>query len=692
MQHTETITSSGNLSTAQLYQTALVHHQAGRLPQAEAIYKQILGTEARHPDAIHLLGVIAHQVGQFQIAIDLINYAISIDSTNTTYHNNLGNTLQEQRRFDESVASYRKALLLKPDFAEAQNNLGTVLQKQGRFDEAVASYREALSLRPEYADAHSNLGIALQHQRKFVEAAASYRTAISLKSDHAETYSNLGTVFHQQGKFVESVASYEKGIALKPDYAEAYSNLGSALQNLNRIDEAVASYEKALTLKPNFAEAYSNLLVLHATMRDISPEAELALARKWERCILGEAACSAARERRFVRQARAGRKLRVGIVSAEIGDHSVAEFLEPILEQFDHDRFHITLFPSRLRREARAARICALADDCKPLFGFSDAEAAELIRFAEMDILMDTTGHTEKCRLGIFAHRAAPVQLTYLGYWSTTGLTEMDWVFADIYSPSFLQNHFSEKFWRLPRLAVCYRGDESLPSTRWQPSSDGKVWLGSFNRYCKIREATLNLWAKVMKSIPESMLLLEDRAADNSDTHRQIVSILGSHGIAAERIEFEPYITGHERHMVLYDRLDIALDTIPFNSGTTACDALWMGVPIVAIEGNWSGARITGAFLNAINKPEWVAQNEEEYVEIVARLARDVEGRTALRSAQRSLVAKSPLCDSKTLMEAIQGAFEEMFDVYQTKNISDVSPLFYSEESDRACASSQSAS
>jgi predicted O-linked N-acetylglucosamine transferase (SPINDLY family) len=284
------------------------------------------------------------------------------------------------------------------------------------------------------------------------------------------------------------------------------------------------------------------------------------------------------------------------------------------------------------------------------------------------------------------------VQITYIGYWSTTGLTEMDWVFTDIYSPSSFQSHFSEKFWKLPRLAVCYRGDESLPDSRWKPSSEGKVWLGSFNRYCKIREATLNLWAKVMKAIPGAMLLLEDRGADDSDTHQRIVSMLGSQGIAAERIEFVPSVIGHERHMVLYDRLDIALDTIPFNSGTTACDALWMGVPIVALEGNWSGARITSTFLKAINKPEWVAQNEEEYVAIVAQLARDVEGRTALRSAQRSLVAKSPLCDSKTLAEAIQDSLEKMFDMYQAKAISDINSELYPERSDNARTSSQPAS
>jgi len=558
--------------------------------------------------------------------------------------------------------------LLKSDFGEAQNNLGTALQKQGRLDEAVASYRQALLLTPEDADAHRNLGNALQHQEKFDEAVASYLTAISLKPNHPETHSNLGTVFHQLGKFEEAVSSYRQALLLKPDYAEAYNNLGSALQNLDRTEEAVACYERALSFKPDFPEAYSNLLCIHASTRDISPEEERRLATKWECTVLSVAERAAARNRKFSRPPRIGRKLRLGIVSAEIGNHAVAEFVEPFLEQVDRNRFEVTLFPTRLNNDFRALRMKAMADDFVPLVGLSDAHAAEAIRSAAIDVLMDTTGHTQNCRLGISAHRAAPVQITYVGYWGTTGLTEMDWIVGDRNFPPHFAEHFSEDIWRLHRSAVCYRGDRSLPNTNWKPDSDGAVWLGSFNRYKKIREATLGLWAKVMNAVPESKLLLEDRAADDSCNHQRIVDTLALYGVAGERIFFEPFVSGHVRHMVLYDRLDIALDTIPFNSGTTGCDALWMGVPLVTIEGDTSAGRIAGGYLQSLGKPEWIAHSEDEYVAIVARLARDVEGRKALRPIQRELMANSELCDSTSLANALQDAFEQMFDVYQGRS------------------------
>jgi predicted O-linked N-acetylglucosamine transferase (SPINDLY family) len=649
--------------------------------------------------------MIAQQVGHVAIAIDLMTRAISADPTNPIYLSNLGNVLQEQGKLDVAVNCYRQAVLLNPDYCEAYYNLGITLLRQGDLEEAVVTCRQAVLLKPDYFEAYGNLGIALFQLGECDEAITCYLKAISLRVDYHEAYNNLGIAFRQQGKIDEAircyqqalslnpgyfeaynnlgialqqqgklrqaVISYHQALSLRPDYPDAHHNLGYALQQQGAIEEAVSCYHKALSLKPGYTKAYSNLLYLHASTRDIPPEAERELATKWECCALNDVSRAAARTRRFFHQPRSGRRLKVGIVSAEIGEHAVAEFLEPVLEQLDRSRFHLTLFPSTRRTGRRAARIGALVDDCRPLVGMPDAKAVELIRSAAVDILMDTTGHTSDSRLGIFAHRAAPVQLSYIGYWSTTGLTEMDWYLSDIYSPSFYKEHFSEELWRLPHLATCYRGDQSLPSSSWVPSLDGTIWLGSFNRYLKIREATLNLWAKVMKAIPRSKLLLEDRAIDESDSHERILTLLGSHGISGDRIEFEPSVPGHERHMVLYDRLDIALDTIPYNSGTTACDALWMGVPLVALEGDWAGGRMASTFLRALGKPEWIAQDEDEYVAITAKLAHDVAGRTVLRSSQRSLMANSPLCDYRGLAQALGDAFEQMFDIYQNKKFSD---------------------
>ena len=748
---------------AKLLETALRHHRAGRLPEASALYTEILKLQPNHADALNLQGVVATHAGRAMDAIRLIKAAISENPSNASFYNNLGNALQGQgslqdaiaayekaltlqpndadahfnlgcllaklERFDEADRCYRRALALQPAMADAHNNLGFVLHRRGKFPEAAKSYRKAIAMAPQFAEAHNNLANVLRDQGDFGDAITSYNKALSLKPDYADAQYNLGNVFLETGQLPEAVAnfqkalksdpklavahdnlgtalcklgrfeeslashrraiqiepgfagaccnlgvvlqelghlgeaveSYKKALSIRPDYADAYYNLGTAFQESDRLEEAIASYQKALELKPDLVAAYSNLLYIHATVRDVSPAREVELARQWEHFALDERARNEARHRKFVRSPRAGRRLKIGIVSAEIGEHAVAEFLEPLLQTLDRQRCHITLFPTILRPGDRAVRIQALADAVHPIAHFSDAKASDLIRSCEMDVLMDTTGHTRNCRLGIFAHRAAPVQLTYLGYWSTTGLTEMDWYLADDHIPAAFEHHFSEAVWRLPRLAVCYRGDSALPEHNWKPDPDGTIWLGSFNRYIKIGEPTLDLWAKVMNALPEAKLLLEDRKADDSDAHRRICASLARKGIAKERIEFEPAVPGHERHMLLYNRLDIALDTIPFNSGTTACDALWMAVPLVAIEGDWAGGTIASSFLRAIGRPEWVARDEEEYVATVCALARDVPLRKELRSTQRARVMNSALLDTTGLARTVEDALEQMF-------------------------------
>jgi protein O-GlcNAc transferase len=262
---------------------------------------------------------------------------------------------------------------------------------------------------------------------------------------------------------------------------------------------------------------------------------------------------------------------------------------------------------------------------------------------------MDTTSHTSDCRLGIFAHRAAPVQLTYIGFWATTGLTEMDWIICDHWMPDTCRAHFREKCWSLPRSANAYFGDPSLSEGEWSPAADGTIWLGSFNKYSKIREECIALWSKVLRAIPEAKLLLEDRTPFDDQLHPRIVAEFARNGIDAGRIEFWPYTPGWRNHMLLYNRLDIALDTIPFNSGTTTYDALWMGVPLITLEGDWVGGRMANAVLRTLGKPEWVAQSEDEYVSIISALARNVELRKSLRKTQRALMAASELCDGKGL-------------------------------------------
>ena len=239
--------------------TAIQHHQAGNLQQAEQLYRQILQVEPHHPDALHLLGVIAHQLGNNEAAIHYIDKAISVNPSDPNFHSNLGAAYQAMGELDAAVASYRQALNIQPDLAEGHYNLGSVLQSQGKLDEAAASYRRALRIQPNYPETHYNLGNTLHEQGQLDEAIASYCRALKISPSFAEAHNNLGNIFGSQGKLNEGVASYQRALKIQPDYAEAHNNLGVVLREDGKLNEAAASFQRALQIQPDYAEAHSNL-------------------------------------------------------------------------------------------------------------------------------------------------------------------------------------------------------------------------------------------------------------------------------------------------------------------------------------------------------------------------------------------------------------------------------------------------
>ena len=582
--------------------------------------------------------------------------------------NSLGVALAAMGEHERAIVCYAQALALRPENAPALSNMGSSLQTLGRTAEAIGVLERALVVDPNFAATYVNLGRPLQALGRYPEAAQAAQCALALQPRDVEAWLNLGNALKEQGRLAEAVSAYEQAVAAQPRDARAYNNLGETLRDQDRVPEAVAAFHRALAAQPIYPEAYSNLLYLHAFTRDILPGEELLVARGWERACVPESQRAQARAAMepgsgaFRRTPRTGRKLRLGIVSAELGTHAVAEFLEPFVTHLSRDRFHVTLFPVAGRFDRRAERFRGLADDFVPLVGSSNEVAAQRIREAEIDVLLDTSGHTTGNRLGVFARRAAPVQCTYIGYWSTTGLTEMDWFVSDGDAPANAGEGFSEGLWRLPRIAVCYRGDPSLRHDLWTPAPVGSLRLGCFNKYAKIREETLVLWAEVLRAMPESRLILEDRGTEEGETHARILGTLGRLGVAPERVTFIPYVPGHERHMSLYNEIDIALDTVPFNSGTTAFDALWMGVPLVTVEGNWIGGRMGGSVLRALGRPEWIAPDAEGFVRVVGELAAHRNRLCDLRRGLREEMAASPLCDAPGLARALEEAFCGMFD------------------------------
>lgn len=394
-----------NQAVQGIFNDALQHHQAGRLAEAEQLYRQALALDRRHADSLHSLGLLARQVGRHDVAAELIGQAIAVRGDDPFFHYNLGNAFKDQGKLDEAARCYERALALKPDFAKAHNNLGEILGSQGKLEGAATHLARALAIRPDYAEAHYN----------------------------------LGNVLRDQGRLDDALASFQRAAALRPD-ADVHNNLGSALLAQGKPDDAIAYFRRSLALKPDSEGIYSNLLFAMVHAAPVSPR-ELAIATRE----FGERLADPLRRQRpLVRDADPERKLRIGYVSPDFRSHSVNFFFEPLLKLHDRQQFEIFAYHNFLREDAVTTRLKQKFDHWRDIHALSDDAAADLIEADQIDVLVDIAGHTAYNRLLVFARKPAPVQATWLGYPATTGMAAMDYRITDSYAePPGMTEHLN---------------------------------------------------------------------------------------------------------------------------------------------------------------------------------------------------------------------------------------------------------
>ena len=625
--------------------TATEHHQAGRLQAAEQIYRQILAVEPNHAEALHHLGLIAHHRGRYAMAAEYIGRAIALTSNVAAFHKDLGGVFRALGRMPEAVAACRRVVELTPDEAEAYNNLSVALCDEGKLDEAIACGRRALELRPDCAEAHNHLGVALGRQEKLADAVASYRRAIEIKPDLASAHSNLGNVLREQGKLAEAVACCRRALELKPDDAVTHNNLGNALNDQGEFDEAIACYRRALELKPDFARAHSNLLLALQYCLGVTPAVLLEAHSEYDRrhaaplrgAVAPHESVSAHR-----------RPLRLGFVSPDLRQHPVGQFLVRVLENLRPEHCATTCYSDLIVKDCLTHRLQAAATQWRDVAGLSDERLAEQIRTDQIDILFDLAGHTAHNRLLVFARRPAPIQITWLGYEGTTGLSAMDYLLADRYvAAEGSEAHFCERVLRMPENYVCYDPPAAAPAVGDLPAlRRGHVTFGSFNNPAKLNVEVLSLWAKILRRLPESRLILKYRGLGDEGMCRRILDLFSAGHVSPERIALLPP-SSYAQYLAAHSEVDIALDSFPFSGSATTCDALWMGVPVITCPGETFASRHGLSHLSSVGLTETIAKDLEEYVELAVDLAADLPRLAILRAGLRNRMAASPLCDGR---------------------------------------------
>jgi predicted O-linked N-acetylglucosamine transferase (SPINDLY family) len=702
-------------------------HQQGRLPEARAIFEKVLRAQPGNLPVIQALAVIAGQSRQFERAVALFDQALKVDARNAATYCNRGLALHELKRWAEALASYDRAIALKADYAVAYFNRGNTLEHLGQPQAALASYDRAIAHHPGFAQAHYNRGALLQALGEWDAALSSYDQAIALQAGFAQAHYNRGVVLYTLGRWTAALASYDRAIALEPRHAAAYSNRGVVLGLLNQSEAAFDSLNRAIAIEPDLAGAYFNRghalanlkqytaslasfdramalgsdgAGLHGSRRHVKMqlcdwrdyplerrELEARLSRHepasppFHTLVMSDSAAlqrlaaeswvthqhpTPASVPARVKHPRRDR-IRIGYFSADFHAHATLYLMVRLFELHDLASFEISLFSfGPDRQDALRTRVKAACTRFYDVSHQSDAEIARLARDLQIDIAVDLKGLTQFSRPGIFAHRAAPIQVSYLGYPGTVGADFMDYLIADrTLIPPGHERFYREKVLFMPDSYQVNDSERVIADTVFSRAELGLPPTGfvfcCFNNNFKITPDTFDVWMRILRRVDDSTLwLFQDNALAADNLRREAAS----RGADPDRLAFAPLMP-LPLHLARHRAADLFLDTLPYNAHTTASDALWAGLPVLTHAGESFAGRVAASLLQAIGLPELITSSDGDYEERAVHLATHPARLAMLKDKLRQQRPTSPLFDTQRFTKHLETGYRVVYDRYQ---------------------------
>jgi predicted O-linked N-acetylglucosamine transferase (SPINDLY family) len=677
--------------TASTLQRADQCYTTGDLPTAARLYRDVLEREPSNHKAVFMLGMIEHQRNAHAAARELFERAVALNATAPYSWHYLGRTLQALGDHAAALVHFKRARQLDPNLLEAWlcegrlfravgalaqaestyaaaaelhpraalpvEHLGELELSRGRLEQAAEYFQRAAELDPQLIAPVVNLGVVHQRSGRLEQSGACYERAIQLDPSSVVAHANLGWIENKRGFLAAAEQHLRRAVSLDPNYAAAWIDLASVLHELGEVSEAIGCYRQALARAPNAAN-HSSLIALMLYDVESSPRAVLDEARRWAELYAPESA-----KEPLDRPALASAlRLRIGYVSPDFRQHSVAHFSEPLITAHDPSRFEVFCYSNSQARDDVAARIEARAQ-LRVIRDRTDAEVAAQIRADGIHILVDLAGHTADNRLALFGRRPAPIQATYVGYPGTTGVSAIDYRFTDALAdpePS-ADAEYSEQLVRLPGAFCCFRPPDRAPRVNALPALEsGYITFGSLNNYTKLSASVFETWSRILGRIPDARLVLQSRPFADPAIRERVWSRFAVLGVSRERVDLHGAMPV-ESHLALYNQIDIGLDTFPWNGHTTTLLALHMGVPVVALTGDRFGGRMGLSVLTNAGLTDWIATDRDHYVELAVDRARDRTGLCQLRQQLRAQLANSPLCDAAAFAQGMEAAYEALW-------------------------------
>ncbi|MGB0682063.1 MAG: tetratricopeptide repeat protein [Magnetovibrionaceae bacterium] len=645
------------MDARELLEKGLARHKSGDLAGAEACYRDVLASFPGNPDAEHFLGHLAVAKGDTEAALAHFDTAVTAEPDRPVFRFNRGQLLHRLGRLERALDDFIHAYQADDRAIEAMANASGVLLQLNRFEEALSLARRLTEKAPQMAVGWTNLGTALRAERRLDEAITAFQKAIEVEPDRVEALVNRAGLEKDMGQAENALASLDLALSRAPDHVEAHYNRAVLLQGLGDTARASAGFKEALKRSPDHREAWSNLLMYRLYDPQADEQDIGAAHREWAKRL-------PAPPRPEAQNPDPDRVLKVGYVSADFRTHSCAYFIRPLWAHHDRSKVEVHAFSMVKRPDETTDQLRAQADHWHEAIRWSDQAMAERIRELGIDILVDLAGHSGGNRLGVFAARPAPVQVSWLGYPATTGLEQIDARLTDARAdpPGAADEAHSEALIRLPGSFLCYQAPLDAPEVSPLPAGpDGPITFGSFNNIAKLSDDTIALWCKVLEAVPGSRLLLKGRMLRHASVRDGLEKRFSRAGLAPDRLAFLDWIPRDQSPLSGYHQVDIGLDTFPYNGTTTTCEALWMGVPVVSLRGNRHAARVGASLLTSIGQGDWLAEDEESFVATALKLAMDRPRLSEVRKNLRAQVAASRLCEAPQFAKAIEEAYRMLW-------------------------------
>jgi predicted O-linked N-acetylglucosamine transferase (SPINDLY family) len=714
------------LKAEALLPSAIATYQRGQYDEARKLCRQILRDRADHFDALHLLGFLELDGPRVDDAEKFLRRAVDVQPRSAEAHSNLGLAYAKLRRFEEARKCQEKAVALNPNFPTALTNLGNVLMRLRRYEEAAEAQDRAIRLKPDYADAYSNRGMALLSLGRIADADASFDRALSVQPRHLPAQVGKGMVSMSLRHFDAAQRAFDAVLAVNPHIPEALAHRGRLKMSLGKLDEAEADLDAALAIDPMLECAWDGK-ALHAVLAnritqavhachkvlEVNPHSETAIGRLGECHALqgdiataleffdqalvlrpdfddimlkkifamdfldaGFAAHQAVRREWWDRigsklprmEQRPSsldpeKRIRVGYVSSDFNGHSAALAFIPILRHHDHRQFEIIAYSSSLRRDKWTNECESLVDVWVDASHWSDDELADRIQNDRVDILVDLSGHSAGHRLGVFARKPAPVQVSACGSVTGTGLPTMDYLLADpVFVPEAVRHLFAEQIYDLP-CAITIDAAPAVSQAEPPMLRNGFVTFGVFNRTQKISDSALRVWSRIIQQIPGSRIVVKNAALDDPLLRDALLGRFVAHGIAADRVTCLG-TTQHAEHLAEFGNIDMSLDPFPLNGGVSTWESLQMGVPVISKLGRSASSRAGGAIVKAVGLDDWVAEDDDGYIAIARKFASEPTALLALRAELPARVTGSEAGNHEFYTRRVEDGYRQFWRRY----------------------------